>query len=287
MKQPINSENCSGSDLAGSDDSETFFNKNHARYFVPGLHRGLRVLEIVGAAGRPMSVAEVTAQLDLTRSSVFRLIYTLRHMGFLQEAENTRQISLGPRVLNLGFAYLASKDIIELALPELETLRDISGVSAHMAIRDERDVLYLCCVQTRSGFLSNMNVGARVPAYASPMGWVLLGNLTLSEINKLYSDTDYKSLTQHTPRNASELVAKVSDTLSRGFVVSRGVMEPGGSSISAPVFDKSDQIVAAINISGPDSAFDLDALEDRYAGHVVATAQRISAKLGHAQAFLR
>ena len=287
MKQPMNTENGAAFDIAGTDESDTGFHKNHARYFVPGLQRGLRVLEIVGAAGRPVSVAEVTAELGLTRSSVFRLIYTLRHMGFLQETENTRQISLGPRVLNLGFAYLASKDIIELALPELEILRDLSGVSAHLAIRDERDVLYLCCVQTRSGFLSNMNVGARVPAYASPMGWVLLGNLTLSELNKLYSDADYKVLTQHTPRNVSELAVKVSEAMSRGFVVSRGVMEPGGSSISAPVFDKKNMIAAAINISGPDSAFDIDALEDRYAGQVVAAAQRISAKLGHAQAFLR
>lgn len=287
MKQPSDTEIEAEPDLAGTDESDPGFNKNHARYFVPGLQRGLRVLEIVGAAGRPISVAEVTAELGLTRSSVFRLIYTLRHMGFLQEAGNNRQISLGPRVLNLGFAYLASKDIIELALPELEILRDLSGVSAHMAIRDGRDVLYLCCVQTRSGFLSNMNVGARVPAYASPMGWVLLGNLTLGEINKLYSDADYKVLTQHTPRNVTELIAKVSDALSRGFVVSRGVMESGGSSISAPVFDKNNDVVAAINISGPDSAFDIDALEDRYAGLVVATAQRISAKLGHSQALLR
>ena len=255
--------------------------RNHASYFVPGLQRGLRVLEIVAAAGRPMAVAEISAELGLTRSSVFRLIYTLRHMGFLHETENSRLVTLGPRVLNIGFAYLASKDIIELAQPELEMLRDRTGVSAHLAIRDERDVLYLSCVQTRLGFLSNMNVGTRLPAYAAPMGWLLLGDLSLSELNRLFGTGALRQLTAQTPPDIAALAARISDSLARGHVISRGMIEPGGSSISAPVHDKSGEVTAAIDISGPDSAFDLAEMDGRYLREVIAAAQRLSAKLGY------
>jgi DNA-binding IclR family transcriptional regulator len=265
-------------DQTTTDDAETQ-HKNHSVYFVPGLHRGLRVLEIVAAARRPLSITDIASELGLTRSSVFRLIYTLRHMGFLEE-EQSKHFTLGPRVLNIGFAFLASKDIIEIARPELEALRDETQVSAHLAIRDERDVLYLSCVQTRSGFLSNMNVGSRVPAYASPMGWLLLSGLPSSELAGLFRNETFTPMTDQTPTSAKKLMEVIEQTAKRGYVVSRGVMEASGSSISAPIVNRRKEIVAAIDISGPDSAFDLAEIDGRYLSAVQTVARRISERLG-------
>lgn len=255
--------------------------KNHGIYFVPGLQRGLLVLEALATAGKPLTVTELARRMALTRSSVFRLVYTLRHMGFVDTADGSKSFALGARVLNIGFAYLASKDIIELARGELEALRDQTGVSTHLAIRDGREVLYLSCIQTRSGFLSNMNVGSRVPAYASPMGWLLLADLSNRELAALFADSAFDPFTGHTPRDLATLAQRVGEAAARGYVLSRGIMETGGSSISAPVMDKAGMVVASIDISGPDSAFELDQVETRYLAAVVDTARRISARLGY------
>jgi DNA-binding IclR family transcriptional regulator len=264
--------------MAISDEDPESLHKNHGAYFVPGLHRGLKVLEVVASARRPMGISEIAAAMGLTRSSVFRLVYTLRHMGFLEEGPS-KLVTLGPRVLNIGFSYLASKDIIEIARPELEALRDETQVSSHLAIRDDRDVLYLACVQTRSGFLSNMNVGSRVPAYGSPMGWVLLSHLTKSEIAEQFQREKFVALTDKTPRSAQELFAQVNAAGKRGYVISRGIMESSGSSIAAPIRNRNGDVVAAIDISGPDSAFDLDQLEKRYVAAVEKAARQISQRL--------
>ena len=117
--------------------------KNHAIYFVPGLQRGLEVLEILASEGRPMSVNNIAKRVKTTRSSMFRLSYTLMHLGFIEEVPDTKLVRLGPRVLSIGFAYLASKDLIEIARPELEMLRDRTNVSAHLAILDRRDVFHV------------------------------------------------------------------------------------------------------------------------------------------------
>ena len=255
--------------------------KNHDAYFVPGLHRGLLVMETIAREQRPLSVTEIARAVELTRSSVFRLTYTLRHMGFLEATPDGKAYGLGPRVLNIGFAYLASKDIIELSRPDLEQLRDETGVSSHMAIRDERDILYLSCVQTRSGFLSNMNVGARLPAYATPLGWLLLSDLAPREIARLFDGVTFRPVSEHTPKSVEELLQRVAGAAANGVVVSRGMVELGGSSVTAPVIDKAGRVVAAIDISGPDSAFDLDVLDTRYAEAVRQTAQQISRRIGY------
>lgn len=255
--------------------------KNHDAYFVPGLHRGLLVMEAIAQERRPLSVTEIAKQLQLTRSSVFRLTYTLRYMGFIEFAPDGKSFVLGPRVLNMGFSYLASKDIIDLARPDLEQLRDETAVSSHLAIRDERDILYLSCIQTRSGFLSNMNVGVRLPAYATPLGWLLLSDLSPREIASLFNGVRFDPVSEHTPLGVEPLLRHVADAAAKGYVVSRGLVENGGSSVTAPVLDKEGRVIAAIDISGPDSAFDLDALETRYVEAVTRTAQQISRRLGY------
>jgi DNA-binding IclR family transcriptional regulator len=251
-------------------------------YYVPGLQRGLRVLEIVAAAQRPPTVSEMAEQLAITRSSAFRLIYTLRDMGFLEAIPNTKSVQLGPRVLNIGFAYLARMDILEIARPDLERLRDQTNVTAHLAIRDGRELLYLSCVQTRSGFLSTMNVGARLPASATPMGWLLLADLPAAERATLFAEADLPVLTEQTPRDMAALERRIAAASALGYVISHGIVEAGGSSISAPIRNRDGRVAAAIDIAGPDSAFDLSEFETRYAAELVAAATRISRRLGHA-----
>lgn len=256
--------------------------KNHDSYFVPGLERGLRILEALAEARRPLTVTELGRKLGLSRSSTFRLTYTLSQLGFIESSEGTKIFRLGPRVLNIGFAYLASQDLIELARADLEVLRNNTNVSAHLAIRDRREVLYLSCVQSRSGFLSNMNVGTRLPTYAAPMGWLLLSDLSNRELAALFADQTFVPLTEQTPRDVQTLSQRVAESVGNGFVISRGIIESGGSSISAPIFDKDGLVVAAIDISGPDSAFDLSQIAGRYVDEVRSAAMRISMRFGYA-----
>ncbi|GGE50319.1 IclR family transcriptional regulator [Agaricicola taiwanensis] len=263
----------------GADGQEA--HKNHDIYFVPGLRRGLLLLETVADARRPLSVSEIAKRLKLTRSTVFRLTYTLRFMGFLEEVADSKSFTLGPRVLNIGYAFLASKDIIEVSRADLEILRDNTNVSAHLAIRDRKELLYLSCVQTRSGFLSNLNVGTRLPAYATPMGWLLLSDLSNRELNALFGEDEFEPMTDQTPANLAALMVKVSEAAVKGYMVSRGAVEPGGSSIAAPILDRDGKVVAAIDISGPDTAFDLTQIETRDVQEVVSAALRISARLGY------
>ncbi len=254
--------------------------KNHETYFVPGLFRGLRVLEILAKEEKPMTVSEIARALDVSRSSAFRLVYTLQHMRFTSSVDGGRTYQLGARVLNLGFSFLASQDLIHTARPDLVALRDDTGISSHLAILEIPDVLFLECVQSTSGFLSSINVGRRVPAYASPLGWLLLSDMSSRELANLYKDVPLHPLTDKTPTTVEAVIQAVSQAAAKGMVISDGIAAAGGYSISAPVLDRSGRIVAAIDISGPTSAFDYDKLESKYGPRVRQAADAISRRLG-------
>lgn len=254
---------------------------NHAVYFVPGLHRGLRILEVLGAAAEPMSLSEIAREMGLSRSSTFRLVYTLRQMEFLKEAEQKNSYTLGARVLNLGFAYLNQQPITAIARPHLSALRDTTGVSAHLSVLEGRDVLYLGSHQARTGYVSNMVTGTRMQAYASAIGWCLLAALDDAQLREFCEGLDMKSYTEHTPTSYAALQARVDDVRRLGYVVSRGFREPGGSSVAVPVRDNTGKVVACVNISGPDTGFDFTRIDSFYVPETRATALQISRELGY------
>ncbi len=256
--------------------------KNHATYFVPGLDRGLRVLEALAGSERSMTVSEIAAAIGVSRSSAFRLVYTLSDTRFIASGDDGRTFQLGARVLNLGFSFLSSQSIIQTARADLELLRDDTDISAHLAILEMHDVLFLDCVQSKSGFLSNVNVGARLPAHASPMGWLMLSDLPAEELAGRYDGVTMQRLTDKTPANLAELTKAVGKAAKEEVVVSHGIAENGGCSISAPVRDRNGIIVAAIDISGPASAFETEKMNTEYVPRVTAAARMISGRLGFA-----
>ena len=257
---------------------------NHSRYFVPGLHRGLRVLEILGAAADPMSLSDIARSMEISRSSAFRLVYTLRQMDFIKEAEQKNTYTLGARVLNLGFAYLNQQPITSIARPHLAALRDKTGVSAHLSVLEGWDVLYLGSHQARTGFVSNMVTGTRVEAYATAIGWCLLSDFSDAELEAFCQGQQMPVITEHTPTDCVALKARVEQARQDGFVLSRGFREPGGSSIAVPVRDNTGRVVACVNISGPDSGFDFGKIDSFYLPETRATALRISREIGYAGA---
>tara|TARA_R110002073_G_scaffold125773_1_gene270462 strand:+ start:342 stop:1133 length:792 start_codon:yes stop_codon:yes gene_type:complete len=260
-----------------SDD----LHKNHERYFVPGLDRGLRVLEIIAKADKPLTIAEIAKELGVSRSSAFRITYTLNHLGFLITDSSDKHYDLGPRVLGLGFSYLNRQDIIKIAKPHLEKLRDITEISSHLAIREGNEVLYLDNIVSKSSFVSNISTGERRPIYASPLGWVLMGDILDPDIVQLFDGTSFKKLTEHTPNNVNELITRIHEARAQGYIVSRGFVQRGGSTITAPILDEAGAVAAVIDISGPDSGFNFDKIDSFYVPAVVDTAREISRNLGY------
>lgn len=254
----------------------------HSVYFVPGLERGLRVLEILAAASRPMTLTELAKALDVSRSSAFRIVYTLRRMEFLKDGEQQNTYTLGARILNLGFAYLSQQSIIKIARPHLETLRDETGVSTHLSVLEGRDVLYLDFHAAKSAFISNTTTGTRAQAYASPVGWCLLGALSEAELDGFCGGLDFAARTDATPRSCAELKERVRRAREAGHVRSRGFYDPGGSSLVAPVRDHGGRVVAAVDLSGPDSGFDHVKVDTLYLPRLLEAARRISRELGFA-----
>ncbi len=254
------------------------------RYLVPALIRGLSILQELSGERRRLTLSEVAAALDVTRSSAYRLLFTLCHLGFVAFDTETKTYALGSQVLRLGYGYLASRDLVEVAMPHLVRLRDRTGWSAHLGELHGRDVVYLARVATRRSIASTVHVGARLPARATTMGRILLSGLPSSEVRDLYRDEAFAALAGNAPTTLTGLLDQLTGDSVKGVVVQSSGYEPGVASIAAPIHDMTGHIIAAINISVVAPLTNDTELNGSLKAEVVAAAEAISRDLGHSAA---
>jgi DNA-binding IclR family transcriptional regulator len=250
------------------------------RYIVPGLERGLRLLGCFSRDCPAIGLGDLARTLDLPRSTVFRLARTLEAMHFLQRDEGGQTYRLGPSVLGLGFEYLATIELPEIARPALEKLRDETGASTHIAIRDRDEIVYVGRYPSRSALTSNIRLGSRLAAHASSMGRALLADLDDDALDELYGGRALDRFTDQTPTDLAALRALLRIDRRQGYVVSRSYYERGVVSVAAPVRDVSDRAVAAINVTAAAEAIAPAALEGDVKDRVCEAAETISAWLG-------
>jgi DNA-binding IclR family transcriptional regulator len=250
------------------------------RYLVPALIRGLKILGTLSRESSKLTLSEVAASLGTTRSSAYRLLYTLEHLGFVEYDSQSKNYALGPQVLALGYGYLASRDIIDVAMSHLIRLRDRTGWSAHLGELHGRDVVYVARVATRRSIASIVHVGTRLPAHATTMGRILLSSLSDQEIRELYSQDLNRSFNLSPYLDIAELLKQIAADRAEGIVVQNSGYEPGVASVAAPIRDVSGRTVAAINVSAVALLANEVELNGPLRAEVLATAAAISRDLG-------
>ncbi|WP_027794794.1 IclR family transcriptional regulator [Paraburkholderia acidipaludis] len=224
-------------------------------YLVPGLERGLRILTEFSAREPVLGAPELSRRIGIPRTTTFRLLQTLEALGFLERVNGDRQFRLGVAVLRLGFEYLSSLELTDFGQPVLERLRDSTGLSAHLLIRDGRDIVFVAKAQTHDPMFSSVkvHVGTRLPAHATVHGQVLMGDFTLAELRALYPEKQLERYTDRTPATVTDLYARIRESAEQGYALSEGSFETGISVVSAPVRDQSGKIAAAITVTVPRS----------------------------------
>jgi len=228
------------------------------RYTVPGLERGLRLLGEFSRSEPVLTAPELAQRLGVPRSTVFRLLVTLENLGFVERTPDGRAYRLGLAILRLGFDYLASLDMVELGRPLLEALRDETGYAASLVVRDGREVVYLLRAPSRSPFASSVSVGTRLPAHATVLGHVLLGDLSLGALRALYPEPRLEGRSSNTPIDTAALFASVQQIRKRGWVLAEGFFEPHICTVATPVRNEDGHIVAAIGLTVPGAEIPAD-----------------------------
>jgi IclR family transcriptional regulator, pca regulon regulatory protein len=245
--------------------------------FVQSLERGLAVIRAFDRAHPELTLSEVASATGVTRAAARRFLLTLVDLGYVRG--DGRFFSLSPRVLELGYAYLSSLSLPEVAEPHLEDLVAEVNESSSVSVLDDGDVVYVARVPTSRIMTVAISVGTRFPAYATSMGRVLLAGLPDGELEAYLAKVRLDRLTPRTVGSLAALRSELTRVRAQGWAIVDQELEEGLRAVAAPIRDRTGRTVAAINVSAHASRTPVESVRRNLLPPLLATAARIEADL--------
>jgi IclR family pca regulon transcriptional regulator len=251
-----------------------------ARYVVPGLQRGLAILGLFGTESPSLTLSEISRRVRLSRSTTFRLLYTLEYSGYLTRTSETGAFALTPRVCSLGFNFLSQLPVTQIAQPVLASLAENAQTAAHLVVLDGHEAVHIARVAPAAPIVSNLQIGTRRPAYAVASGRMLLAHMTEEGLTRFYRSMAPRP---GTAPSLKSLIATARADRARGYAYSRTVYVPDLMSCAGAVLDHTAAAVAALTVIGPKRHLDSVLGERNVSALVCGAARQLSAKLGYQQ----
>ncbi|MCA2217409.1 IclR family transcriptional regulator domain-containing protein [Jidongwangia harbinensis] len=245
--------------------------------FVQSLERGLAVIRAFDRSRPELTLSEVAVATGVTRAAARRFLLTLADLGYVRN--DGRFFSLSPRVLELGYAYLSSLSLPEVAGPHLEALVAEVGESSSVSVLDGCDIVYVARVPVSRIMTVAISVGTRFPAYVTSMGRVLLAGLPDADLEDHLRGLSVERLTPRTVTSPRALRAEIQRVRAQGWSLVDQELEEGLRAVAAPIRDRAGRTMAAVNVSAHASRTSLESIRRDLVPPLLATAARISADL--------
>jgi IclR family transcriptional regulator, pca regulon regulatory protein len=247
---------------------------------IDSVAKALSLLQVFSQANPSLTITKAAELADLTRPTARRILLTLVHLGFADT--DGKNFSLTPKVLRLGFGYLAALPYWETAQPYLRQLAKEFDESCSMATLDDEEIVYLARIPANRNMAISLSTGSRLPAYATSLGKVMLAWQPPADLDAYLERVELKPLTPTTITNPDRLREELARVRENGFAVVDGERQVGVRSAAAPIRARNGTVVAAINVSANGLRVPHDELVKNYVPKLMQTANAISADLGFA-----
>lgn len=244
--------------------------------------RVLDILEVLATHTQAMPTMAIASECGIPKSSAHHVLNVMLERGYVTYSEQDRAWELGVRIFEVGSAYLRRTPLQRLGRPILETVCKETAEAAHLAILNDADVLYLDKDQpAASGPSLVTDIGVRLPAHLTAVGWAMLAELPAERVRELLEDgaAAMARRTSSGPDSLDALLSELTTVRERGYAFDDQMVTPGICCIAAPVLSHEGAPLAAIGVSYLAAKSDAE-LVGRYSGVVRDAAKRLSTSLG-------
>jgi IclR family transcriptional regulator, pca regulon regulatory protein len=246
--------------------------------FVQSLERGLAVIRAFSRERPTLTLTEVADETGLARAAARRFLLTLKELGYVDS--DGRRFSLKPRVLELGYSYLSSLPVWEIARPHLEQLAETVRETTSASVLDGTDIVFVVRVETKRIMSMTLGVGSRLPAWATAMGRVLLADLPPARLDAYFAQVKLDRLCERTVTNKRELRRIIEQARKHGYTLVDQEVEEGVRSLAVPIKSPGGRAEAALTVCSHASRVSVARIMDEFLPLVLDTSEKITRSLG-------
>lgn len=241
--------------------------------FVTSFARGLSVIRAFQHSTHALTLSEVAHRAEMSPATARRLLHTLLALEYAGLEGN--RFYLTPRVLELGFAYLSTLSLHDIARPLVDAFTRETGLTCTISVLDNQDVVYVVRADVQSPLSQNLNVGERLPAHATSSGHILLTTLSEEELNTFVSQplTRFTPKTKCTPKALREAISTAKEN---GWALANEELELGVCGLAVPIYNEHGAVMAALTVSANLARYTAEDMQQLFLQRLLKAAEQIS-----------
>lgn len=216
------------------------------RDFVGPVQHALNVLRAFDGDHIELTLSNVSERTGLTRAGARRYLVTLEHLGYLRKDD--RLFRLTPKVLELGFSFLSTAPLADLARPHLQSITRETGETSGLAVLDGDDIVHLAVASVQRMLAPTLTVGRRFNTLYASAGRAIAAFLPPAHIERLLKASEIMSLTSRSLQSKEAIREELKLVQRQGYAMVDQEVEEGVRSIAVPLFNRCAQPVAAITL---------------------------------------
>lgn len=249
--------------------------------YVASVEKGFRVLQAVRQAQREygrndVSLTEIARLSGLDKSAAQRFSNTMVQLGYLEKDAQTRRYSPGVELLELGYSYLVSSRLSEMATSRMITASNVYGTTVNLCIQHGPHVVYIVRIPKENAPFRATLIGRRVPMCSASSGIVMLAGRSDEEIEAALAQSEFKAITEWTITDPKLVRARISAARKNGYDVGSQQSLPHEISTAAPVLNSEGKAIAALQIPVYMPNWNEAMVEEKIVPLVIETARAIS-----------
>ncbi|QOV39827.1 IclR family transcriptional regulator [Streptomyces ferrugineus] len=246
---------------------------------VQSVDRAVSVLEILAQRGEA-GVSEVAGELDVHKSTAFRLLGALESRGLVEQTAERGKYRLGFGIVRLAGAVTGRLDITQQGRPVCERLSEEIGETVNIAVLQEHYAVNLYQVRGPGAVGTHNWVGQLTPVHATSSGKILLAHLSEKERADVLATSGTQKLTPHTLTARTKLEKNLAEARKRGYAVALEELEIGLHAMATPIRSRDGDVIAALSASGPTYRFTEERIHE-VAPVLIRGAEEVSRRMGY------
>lgn len=227
-------------------------------------------------------VRELSTHLGFSPATVQRLLTTLKNYAFVDQDPDTRQYRLG----NVYFSFLhtlqSSNSVNRMALAHMKQLVSATQETVHLNVIDGMERICIETIESMQFLKAGMPIGSRSPLFAGGSSKCLLAFSSAEFIDSYLAQAKLVALTHDTVTDKKTLQRDLRQIKLQGYAISLGERNPGLGSLSAPIFDHNDLLLAAVSLAIPEIRFMDEDHRHFCLNQLIHTAKAVSKAMGSA-----
>src|SRR2546423_2821922 len=199
----------------------------------------------------PITLEEITQSVGLAKTTVYRLLYSMKKIGYVDQNEQSGKYLLAAKFFELGRAVLPFQRVATLAMPLLENLRIRCGESVHVGVLDKGLLTYIAVLESQNPYRCAAVIGEMNYTHSTAIGKCLLAHRSEAEIEEIIRDHGLPKMARNTITNGTQLLEELRRVREQGVATNVEENIGGVICVAAPIRDQTGQTVAALSVSGP------------------------------------